>query len=153
MTTTYGAIALVLMLVVVTTVYVAAPQAQPPESGGNLIGGTPLGPELPGRWVRLSPEAAAAAPLAGEVQIIDIRADGTFRCEVRSTIETFWAEGTCSQTGDTLRFHITASGFPEGVGESVEARLCVAGSYLRLQTEGHGLIQSCDLARIGDAPL
>lgn len=153
MTTTYTAVGLVLILIALTTVYIPAPRTELPAAERQAAAGAAACQELAGRWVRLSPEGHDRAPRSSEVQIIDLGADGTFRYEVRSEIETMWAEGTYSSCHDTLRFRITASGFPEGAGQDVEARFCLVGSYLRLQTQAPGFIVSCDLARIGDAPV
>ncbi len=149
----YGAVALVVVLVVATTVYIAAPQGRSPQTAALAADAPVLHTDLAGRWVRLSPETRSGQePAEPEIQIININADGTFRCEVRSTVETLWAEGTYCRSHDSLRFHITASGFPEGAGEGVEATFFLVGSSLRLRTERPGIIQSCDLARIGDTP-
>lgn len=146
---TYSAVIALVLALCAATVYVAVPGAllqpvTPAEAAPDA------GHDITGKWVRMQPEAWRPVRVP-EAQFITFRPDATFRWEVRSEVETLWAEGSYARCGDSIEFTVLRSGFPEGLAGKYTVYTTRAGSRLAVRTDESGFLQAGELARIGDA--
>jgi len=146
---TYGAVLVLVLTLCAATVYVAMPGALlQPVTAAEATRDT--NSDILGKWVRMQPEAWRPVRVP-EAQFVTFRADATFRWEVRSEVETLWAEGTYARRDASIEFSVLRSSFPEGLEGRYAVGIAKAGDRLVVRTGQRGFLQGGELARIGGA--